>query len=149
MNIEVIKQLYEKGLFSVHDSFDTWQQALIASAQPLLDKGYIEPEYCQSLVDTVDEFGPYIWIAPHVCMPHSKQVALVKEAAISFMKVNNPVSYNNDPDLSAELFFVLAVKDHESHLDYLGKLVDVLDDEDTLNALLEARDEADFKRLFK
>ena len=65
-----------------------------------------EPAYADSIIDNVEENGPYIFLAPHICMPHSKAVELVHKPGICFVKVNQPVWYDkNDPDMGAELFY--------------------------------------------
>ena len=77
MKLDYLKGLYQKGLFEVHECFTTWEQAVRASVQPLVRAGMAEPAYADSIIDNVEENGPYIFLAPHICMPHSKAVELV------------------------------------------------------------------------
>jgi ascorbate PTS system EIIA or EIIAB component len=151
MKLEYIKSLYQKGLFEIFDGFDTWQEAIIASTHPLIKAGIVEKEYGDSIIESIGEFGPYIFIAPHICMPHSQRTDLVHEAAVSFVKINKTVYYDkeNDPDLSAELFFVIAVKELNSHMNVIMELAQALDDEETINALVEAKNYDDFKKLLE
>jgi len=148
VKLEYLKELYQKGLFAVHDGFDTWQEAVAASVQPLVKAGMVEPAYADSIIDNVEENGPYIFLAPHICMPHSKKVELVREPGISFVKVNRPVYYDkNDPDMGAELFFTIAACELNAHLDAVMELADVFDDAETMDALLQAKTLEDFEKL--
>jgi PTS system ascorbate-specific IIA component len=151
MKLDYVKKLYEQGLFDVFEGFDDWKDAIRAACSPLVSKGIVEKEYADSIFDNVNEYGPYIFIAPHICMPHSQRTDLVHEAAVCFVKINQTVYYDkdNDPDLAAELFFVIAVKQLNAHLDVMAELADVLDDEETVNALLQAKTKEDFKKLFE
>lgn len=148
MKLDYLKGLYQKGLFEVHECFTTWEQAVRASVQPLVRAGMAEPAYADSIIDNVEENGPYIFLAPHICMPHSKAVELVHKPGICFVKVNQPVWYDkNDPDMGAELFFTIAACELNAHLDAVMELADILDDEETITALLNAKSSQDFEKL--
>lgn len=151
MKLDYVKSLWEKGLFEIFDGFDTWEEAIVASTSPLVKKGIVEKEYGQSILDSIGEFGPYIFIAPHICMPHSQRTDLVHEAAVSFVKVNKTVYYDkeNDPDLNAELFFCIAVKELNAHMGVIMDLAQALDDEETIEALVKCKTYDDFKNLFE
>ena len=148
MELTYLKELYRNGLFEVYDGFDTWQDAVSAACTPLIQQGLVEPAYADSIVENVAENGRYIFIAPHICMPHSKRTDLVHQAAVSFVKINRPVCYDeNDPEMGAELFFAIAVKELNAHLDVMMDLADVFDDEQTVQALLDAKTKEDFDKL--
>ena len=71
-----------------------------------------------------------------------------RQAAVSFVKINRPVCYDeSDPEMGAELFFAIAVKELNAHLDVMMDLADVFDDEETVRALLDAKTKEDFDKL--
>lgn len=148
MELTYLKKLYHDGLFEVYDGFDTWEDAVKAACTPLIRQGLVEQAYADSIVENVAENGPYIFIAPHICMPHSKRTDLVHQAAVSFVKINRPVCYDeSDPEMGAELFFAIAVKELNAHLDVMMDLADVFDDDETVQALLDAKTKEDFDKL--
>ncbi len=148
MELSYLKALYNKGLVDVYDRFDTWQDAVRASVGPMVRAGMVEPDYGKSILDNVAENGPYIFLAPHICMPHSKNVELVREAGVCFVKVNEPVCYDKeDPEMGAELFFAIAPKELNGHLDAVMDLAEIFDDSETIDALLAAKTMADFEKL--
>ena len=150
MKLDFVKDLYQKGLFGIYEGFDTWQEAVKASTTPLVEKGIVEPAYGDRILENVKENGPYFFIAPHIAMPHATNgFDLVKEPAVSFVKINKPVYCDapDSPDWGSELFFTIAVKEANAHLETIMKLADLLDDEETVNALVDAKTEEDFKKL--
>lgn len=148
MELSFLKALYQKGLVDVYDHFDSWQEAVKASVGPLVRAGMVDPAYGGSILDNIAENGPYIFLAPHICMPHSKNVELVHEAGVCFVKVNEPVIYDReDPEMGAELFFAIAPKELNGHLDAIMDLAEIFDDQETVDALLAAKTMADFEKL--
>lgn len=133
---------YEKG-------FNTWQDAVKVSAQPLIDQGFIEPIYVDAIIACVEKYGPYIVIAPDIAMPHSTEGAEgVHKTAIGFMKVEEPVHFDlEDPEKDARLFFVLAAENHEEHLKNMMELSEMLMNEEIVADLLKVKNDDDLKRV--
>ena len=86
------------------------------------------------------EGGPYIVIAPNICIPHAERGRGVNDTAMCFMKTEKPVSFDpNDPDKDARIFVVLAATDDEVHLNNLMQLSETLSDEAIVDKLLQAK----------
>lgn len=134
----MLKTLVEKGYCSVHDGFDSWEEAIRVAAKPLLDNKDINNGYVDSMVSNVKENGPYIIIAPKTCIPHAADKENVNRTAISFMKCHNPVFFGNSPSEAAQLFFVLASADEKVHLQNMQNLVNLLDTDGIIDQLLKA-----------
>lgn len=147
MNLTLLKNCYENGCFRIVERCDSWEEAVRMAAQPMIEEGYIEAEYAEKTIDMVHEYGPYICITKHVCIPHAFAPELVKKTGIGFMKLNEPVSFSDNPNEIAELFFVLASTDSQSHLQLLQDFAAMAEDEETINALVDAKSEENFKAL--
>lgn len=139
----MFQQLIEKGRCIFHDRFETWEEAVTAACQPLLNDGTIEQGYIDLIIHNIRELGPYIVIAPNLCIPHAQEGAGVHATAISFMKTEAPVHFSDDPEHDARLFFVLASVDNDAHFKNLQELVELVSDEDIFDRLLAARSIAD------
>lgn len=150
MDLSIIKKMYEEGNFMVVDSFDNWEDAVKASVQPFIKNKIVLPEYAERVCNMVKEFGPYICICPHIAIPHAMapELVLSKESHICFMKVNNTVSFSDNANEKAELFFALAAPSGEQHLESLQTLASLLEEEEVVNALLEAKTDSDFRKIF-
>lgn len=129
------------------DSVPTWEEAIKAAAQPLLDKGNITPKYVQDMIDIVNINGPYIVIVPGIAMPHAKNEGGVLKTGISFLKLKNPVSFPEEKEVS--ILFVLAAEDSTGHLELISDLASLLIDEDVMVKFKNASSEAELIELIK
>ena len=119
----MFKEFVEKKHYSFHEGFDDWRDAIRAACQPLLDDGTIEKEYPEIIIQKVEELGPYIVIAPNICIPHAERGRGVNDTAMCFMKTERPVRFDeNDSEKDARIFVVLAATDDEVHLNNLMAL---------------------------
>lgn len=145
----MLSQFIALDLVQFHESFATWQEAVKASCQKFLEHGYISEAYVQSIIDCVSEHGPYIIIAPDIALPHSTQGGEgVYKTGISFMKVNQPVSFDTeDPTKDARLFFTLAAEDSEQHLANITSLMELLMNEEVSDALKEVSSLSELRAL--
>jgi len=143
----MFKELVEKKRYSFHKGFDTWQEAVRAACQPLLADGTIEKEYPEAIIAKVEELGPYIVIAPDICIPHAQEGVGVNDTAVCFMKTEEPVHFSEDGKHDARLFFVLASTNNEIHLQNLCEMSEELSDEDFVARLLQAKNAEDLKKL--
>lgn len=135
----MLKELIDKGRISFHDGFDNWEDAIKASCKPLINDRAIEEAYADAIIENVKKYGPYIVIAPNICIPHAQEgVVGVNETAMCFMRTKNPVHFSDDPEQDARLFFVLASTDNEVHLQNLSNMVGLIEDEAVVDKLLEA-----------
>ena len=50
----------------------SWEEAIKACTTFIRAK-IIEPEYSGYIISNVHEFGPYIVIAPEICIPHASK----------------------------------------------------------------------------
>lgn len=143
----MFQEMIAKKYYSFHEGFDDWRDAVRAACVPLRADGTIEPSYEEEIIAKVEELGPYIVIAPNICIPHAQEGVGVNGTAMCFMKTAKPVHFSDSPDHDAQLFFVLASVDNEVHLQNLVALSETLSDEATVEALLKATSVEDLAKL--
>lgn len=148
MSLTYLQKLYEQGLVAFHESFPCWQDAVLAAVEPMVRKNMVSGEYGSSILRHVQTYGPYIFLAPHICMPHCNAYEYVRTPGVCFMKCNQPVIADPaEPDMGAELFFSVAAQAEGEHLDAVKELMHVLQDEDLVEALLSVKTEKEFEQL--
>ncbi|MBR1729751.1 MAG: PTS sugar transporter subunit IIA [Selenomonadaceae bacterium] len=136
----MFKELVAKKRYSFHEGFDDWRDAIRAACQPLLDDGTITPIYPDEIIKKVEELGPYIVIAPNICIPHAQEGVGVNDTAMCFMKTEKPVHFDpNDPEKDAQIFVVLASTNNNIHLENLSALSETLSDESIVEKVLAAK----------
>lgn len=147
----LIDRIVASHLTGFYDSFDTWQDAVRGSGEALKKQGFIDDRYIEAVIACVEEYGPYIVIAPDIAMPHSTENAAgVYQTGIGFMKVNQPVSFEEgNPEKDARLFFMLAAVDHEQHLQNMMDLSEMLMNEELVNDLKQVNSDEDLLAVAK
>ena len=55
----MIKELSESNI-QILPQVDSWEEAIKIASRPLLEKGYIEPRYIDTMISKVNELGFYI-----------------------------------------------------------------------------------------
>lgn len=145
----MLKELVEQNRVAFAKSFATWEEAVAAAAQPLLEQQAIEQEYVTAIIDCVKEFGPYIVIAPNIALPHAQggQGKGVNETSLSFLKVEEPVHFSDSPEHDARLLFVLASINNDDHLEKLAELVEEISEDDFVDQLLGATNVEELKKI--
>ncbi|MCR6514289.1 MAG: PTS sugar transporter subunit IIA [Clostridium sp.] len=143
----MLKELIEKGRYSFHEGFDSWEDAVKAACAPLEKEKAIEKEYSDLIIESIKKYGPYIVIAPDIAIPHAQEGKGVNETSICFMKSEKPVNFGEDADYEARLFFVLASVDNNIHLQNLSNMVELISDEEIVEKLLKAKSVEDLKEL--
>lgn len=136
----MFKELIASKRVSFYEGFQTWEGAVAAACLPLIIDNTITGEYVDSIIKCVKEYGPYIIIAPDICIPHSQEGSLgVNNTAMCLMVTQKSVKFNEEEDGNARLFFVLASMDNDAHLKNLQDLVEAISDEAVVEKLLKAK----------
>ena len=80
------------------------------------------------MIDAVNEFGPYIVIAPHLAIPHAaaRENVLKNDMVIAVFK--EPINFGTEND-PVHLMIGLCALEPGSHLEQLTMLADILEDE--------------------
>jgi mannitol operon transcriptional antiterminator len=116
-----------------------WKEAIQLAAKPLLTNGSITPAYIDRMIDNVENFGPYIVIAPNIAIPHSKPEHGVQKIGMSLLKVEEAVSFSADPKHNVQFIVILASVDNETHLKALSQLTYLFSTKDIREKLMEIK----------
>ena len=116
-----------------------WREAIKISVQPLEQGGYVKSCYKDGIIENVEKLGPYIMIADEIAMPHARPEQGAIETQIGITLFREGVRFDGK-ETTARLFVTLAAKDSDSHVDALVKISELLSDDVTVEAILEASD---------
>lgn len=145
----LLKTIVDKKHFLFADSAKDWRDSIYMGCKPLEADGTIDESYADEIIACVEEHGAYIVIIPGICIPHSMEGAKgVNETAIGFMKLEEPVSFDDsDPEKSATVFFTLAAKDHDAHLSNMQQLFQMLSNDALLEDLFKVKNPEELIKL--
>ncbi|WP_430597450.1 PTS sugar transporter subunit IIA [Enterococcus sp. AZ177] len=146
----MLKYFYDNNLIRFcEETPENWEEAVILSCQTLLEKGMITQQYIDEIVECVQKYGPYIVIVPGVAMPHSSEDSQgVLGTAISFTKMKQDVSFEEgNTEKNARLFFTLAAKNSEEHVENISRLSEMLMTDGLIEALMTIETIEEYKNV--
>lgn len=131
----MIKELLESNI-QILPQVDSWEEAIRIASRPLLEKGYVESRYIDTMISKVNKLGFYIVLSEDVAMPHSRPEDGVLKMGMSLLKLNIPTKFGNS---DIQIVITLAAKDNESHIDALTNLVELLNDDKKIEKIKLAK----------
>lgn len=127
--------LINEKLIDVNVEVDTWQESAKVVGNLLLREKLIDEKYIDSMINSVEKFGPYMILAPKVCFFHGEPGDMVNEPCLSLITLKNEVyfsEFDNEPIKSA---FAFGARDSESHLDMIKKIAELLADNEFIKLI--------------
>lgn len=125
---------------NIVDRVDGWEDAIRVAAKSLTADMSVTNHYVEAMINNVKKFGSYIVVAPKVAMPHSRPEDGVNKNCLALLKINEGVFFGEETDEDEKVYvlFVLGAVDSNSHIETLTELMDIIDDEDKIEALIKA-----------
>ena len=138
----ILQKIVERGHYKFVDRVDSWQDAVRLSCESLAETGFVSPDYYKQIVDCIEKYGPYIVFEHNIAMPHTQENADgALGTGVGFMASKKLIDFGVDEDGEqkiARLFFTLAAKDPNEHLDNMQQLMQIFTNEPLLDALMAA-----------
>ena len=131
----------------IEDGVPSWRDAIRLAALPLLQNGFIEERYIAGMIESVEQIGPYIVIAPGFALPHARAESGVIRTGVSMLKLRKSVPFPEDKDVS--ILVVLAANDAGAHVDLIGDMTDVLTTDGILDRMFAADTEEEMMSCLK
>ncbi len=132
----LLRDLVTENRVRIVDSVKDWKEAIRLAARPLEEDKSIEPAYTEAMIHSVETLGPYIVLAPGIALPHARPESGVRTMSMALLKVKDKVYFTEEK--YANLFFVLASADGNSHLDALRELSIIFADEAAIDKFMKA-----------
>lgn len=136
----MLKKVLENRV-NIVDRIENWEEAVRVAAKPLTADMSVTPHYVDAMINNIKKFGTYIVVAPKVAMPHSRPEDGVNKNCLALLKINEGVFFGDEADEEEKVYliFVLGAVDSNSHIETLTQLMDIIDDEEKIDALAEAK----------
>ena len=119
----------------------------------LVEQGFCKPSYVDALMEREKDYPTGINMGAFgIAMPHTERTH-VNKAAVAIARLKKPVLFyemgSEDEEVQASLVFMLAVKDPETHLPFLQRLMTVFQDQAVLEKIMGADSGMDIIRIIK
>lgn len=115
-----------------------WEEAIRKSAVPLVEKGYVTPEYVDCMVNNVKTMGPYIVITKGIALPHAFSAEGVLHSCISLTTLKEPVNFGNRVNDPVKLVICIATADKKEHMREMSKLIRFISDKEAVGMVNQA-----------
>lgn len=146
----MLKYFHDNDLVRIYDETpQDWREALRIASENLKEKGIITDAYINEIIKNVEVNGAYIVIVPGVVMPHALATGPgVLGTGIGFAKFSEMVSFEaGNPEKQGKLFFTLAAKNEEQHLENIQNLMALLMTDGMIEALSNIETLDDFNQV--
>jgi PTS system ascorbate-specific IIA component len=132
----ILADAFGEGSILIKESVDDRSAAIEIAGDLLVQSGKAKPSYVTSMLEAVESFGPYIVIAPGIALAHGKPSEDVIETGLSLLVLKQAIEFQHLQNDPVQLVFGLAATDHESHIEIMAYLAEVLSDQQWVNSLL-------------
>ena len=136
----LLADAFGEGSILIKESVDTRSTAIEIAGELLVQSGKAKHSYVASMLEAVECFGPYIVIAPGIALAHGKPGEDVVETGLSLLVLKQAIEFKHAQNDPVQLVFGLAAIDHESHMETMAKLAELLSDQDRVSTLLTSSD---------
>ena len=118
-----------------------WAEAVRAAGDLLAEAGRCTHDYVTAMQDAVRDLGPYMVVAPGVAMPHARPEAGVLEPGVAVVTLASPVEFGHAANDPVDVVIAFAAVDKDAHLATLQRIVALIQDQSSLEALRSATDD--------
>jgi len=126
---------------------EDWKEAGRAVGKLLVDTGGVESVYIEKMIESVEEFGPYIVIVPGVALFHSKGDEDVHKVCLSLATVKDGVSFGAGEKDPVKLLFAFASPDKKAHLIMLREIMSIMKSDELMHQIVEAPTDGDIIKI--
>lgn len=134
-------QLLPASHIQLNVKCEDWRQAVRASAENLLELGYIEERYIDAMIHNIEENGPYIVLSKGFAFPHEGVDQGTKKLGMNLIRLATPVEFDAEERDPVEFVCCLSAIDQKRHLKAFFHLVNMLKKEEFKEALRSCQTE--------
>lgn len=124
-----------------------WKDAIAKSAKRLVENNIVETKYIDAMIESVNEYGPYIVIGKGIALAHARPEDGVIKAGCSVITLNPPVKFNHEFNDPVSIVFCLAAVDNNAHLEMMATLVKLINSETVIQELTKQNDVKEFMKI--
>ncbi len=141
----VLQNAFGDGSIKIQQTVTSWRESFEVAGAGLVDSKRTVAAYTQEMIQAFEELGPYMVIAPGIALAHGRPSESVIETGLSLVTLSTPIEFGSESNDPVALVIGLAAKDHDSHIDLMAALSELLMDEEKITLLLNATKEAEVR----
>ena len=130
-----VNELLAPGAVALGARAGDWREAITLGGRLLEGSGAITSAYTDAMIQSIEDNGPYIVVAPGFAFAHARPSEAVKRTAISWVRLAEPVEFGHGSHDPVDLVVALAAKDSREHTAAMKQLAGIIGDPDKRAAL--------------
>jgi PTS system ascorbate-specific IIA component len=146
---DLLNQALAEGSILVRAQATNWKQALELAGSALEQSHRTTSEYTKAMVTAFEELGPYMVIAPGIALAHARPSEAVLSTGLSLVTLSESIPFGNTANDPVALVIGLCAVDHDSHIELMAALSELLMDVMKVNMLLQAENVEQVRTLLR
>ena len=141
--------MIEKELIVLNAEANNWQEAIEICGELLENNNKTTIEYTKAMIENVKTNGMYIVLDQFFAMPHARPESGVLESGVGVVVLKNPVVFGHEENDPVKVLMPICATSAESHLDVISKISELLDDENFIGNIINAKNKDEIINLLK
>ncbi len=147
--MSTINTLLAPGAVELNGHAENWREAIHLAGSLLERSGDATRDYTDAMVQSVEDSGPYIVVAPGFAFAHARPSEAVKRTALSWVRLAQPVEFGHKSNDPVDLVVALAARDSSEHLAAMKELAGLLGKPATRSALDSVSTEDELREVLR
>lgn len=135
---ENLRLNFSKENIKVRERVSNWKEAIFVGAGILLEKGFIEETYREKIIQNLEEYGPYMSVAPGVVLAHAGPGDGVMANALSVVTLEKGIDFHDRYSVPVSVIITLALKETRHQLNTVEKLIKLANNRHLVNCIIHA-----------
>jgi len=132
----MVKDMLTEALVVTNQQAEDWREAVKVCGNLLIHRNKITSDYITSMIESVEEYGPYMIMLPEIALFHGRPSEGVKEICLSLATFCKPIEFSEfGSNKTIKAAFAFGAIDNESHVELLSKMAALLQDEEFVSLL--------------
>lgn len=136
----------EHTMLQVH--YESEEEIILKLGELMYKTGHVTKDYGKAMFETSKKLSKGIIVAKGVALPHARSNGMVKKTAMAFMTLKTPVYFCNNTE-EVRFVIALAATNENDHLNALSELLDLLEDEISMNKIMSLNDYDEFMEILR
>lgn len=133
-----IRLEFSKDEIRIRENARIWKEAIYLGAEPLLEKGYIQKAYAEKIIQNIEDYGPYMSIAPKVLLSHAGPDDGVNENGMSVLTLEKGIDFHDRFAVPVFVIITLALKETKGYLNFTEKIIKLANQKNTVDRIIRS-----------
>ncbi len=145
----MIEKMLTEERIAVGVECASWREAVKASGSLLVKAEDVDEPFIQSMIEVVEEFGPYMILAPELAFFHGRPGKSVHKTCLSLITLKDTVRFTDFNGEKIKAAFAFGAIDSKSHIEALKELAKLLQNEEFLGLVRNIGDKDKILEIIK